>query len=411
MKTITLLAILFSLIFVASCKKELQIPNTMITINQTVKDLDITLSGTIVTENTTLASAQIQWGDLTLTNLTASEFAKFSKTHRYADAGDYRVVIETKDNLGNVVSDSLSITTQLPETSLAGIKLTMYKTSDNEILILTINLHTYQETEAKRKLNVVADVIGKMDVDFVAFQECAQHKSSPLTEGIIRTDNMALIIANLLKTKYQADYNYTWNWAHYGWDVWEEGVAVLSKHARTDFESRYISVSNSTTNLESRRVIYGAYSVANFGQLNFYSTHTHWRSSETSQEQNNQIKNIQAMVSEKEQIAGTTDLLSIVCGDFNCNPTDAAPWNEGYLTMTANGTFHDSFHEIYPAANAKPAQSQYFTIGGQITGRIDYIFVKNGTNFSIEDSQIIFKTDVAGKVPDHYGVLTKIKLL
>jgi hypothetical protein len=58
MKTITLLAILFSLIFVASCKKELQIPNTMITINQTVKDLDITLSGTIVTENTARSAAR-----------------------------------------------------------------------------------------------------------------------------------------------------------------------------------------------------------------------------------------------------------------------------------------------------------------------------------------------------------------
>jgi len=398
----------FSLIFLFSnCKKEPLAPNTMITINKTISDLDLTLSGSVSVANGTLASAQIQWGDFTITNLTASEFANFTKTHRYADASDYTVVIETKDHAGNVVNDSISVTTKFPETSLAGIKQSMYKTSDDEILILTINLHTYQETEQNLKFQRVADVIGKMDVDFVAFQECAQHKSKPLTEGIIRTDNMALIIANLLKTKYQADYNYAWNWAHYGWDVWEEGVAVLSKHARSDFESRYISSSGSTTNLESRRVIYGAYSVPNFGKLNFFSTHTHWRSSEASQDQNNQIKNIQAMVAEKEQLA----LVSIVCGDFNCNPTDDAPWNEGYLTMTANGTYLDSFYEIYPAANTKPAQSQYFTIGGQLPGRIDYIFIKRGTNFSIEDSQIIFKTDIAGKVSDHYGVLTKIKLL
>ena len=107
-------------------------------------------------------------------------------------------------------------------------------------------LHTYQENQQNEKFNMLTELIYSMDVDFIAFQECAQHKSSTVTEGIIHEDNMALIISENLSEKYGVEYNFEWGWVHYGWDVWEEGVAVLSKHALIDSESRYISSNTSS---------------------------------------------------------------------------------------------------------------------------------------------------------------------
>ena len=170
------------------------------------------------------------------------------------------------------------------------------------------------------------------------------------------------------------DYNFVWNWAHYGWDVWEEGVAILSKYPLQDSEDKYISTSTNTSNIASRKVIYGAYLIPE-GKINIFSAHTHWRTSETDEEQNKQIKNVKQMVEEKEAL--NLVIATFVCGDFNGNPTSDYPWSEGYNTMVNNGVFVDTYLEIYPDANTKPAQSIYNTIGGTYPGRIDYIFMKN----------------------------------
>ena len=112
------------------------------------------------------------------------------------------------------------------------------------------------------------------------------------------------------------------------------------------------------------------------------------------------------MVVEKESLA--PGVLSFVCGDFNGNPTSDYPWSEGYNTMMRASDYSDSFLEIYPDANRKPARSIYNTVGGDLPGRIDYIFMKKNARFKVVDSQIIFTNDVVGNVSDHYGVLTKV---
>ena len=288
---------------------------------------------------------------------------------------------------------------------LKNIKPTLLKTSDKELLILTVNLHTYQETQQDEKLNLIADLIAKMDVDFIAFQECAQNKSSVLKEGIIKEDNMALLISEKIKERHGLAYNYSWGWAHYGWDVWEEGVAVLSKHPLVESEDRYISFYTGTSNLNSRKAIYASYQTP-LGNVNFFSAHTHWRTSATDEQHNNQVNNIKSMATEKEAL--TSGAVTFVCGDFNVNPTSDYPWSEGYNTMVKNGDYSDTFLEVYPTANNKPAQSSYNTISGDFPGRIDYIFMKKNSKYKVQDSQIVFTSSVVGKVSDHYGVLTKV---
>lgn len=392
------------MLFAVSCSKD-KAPN--LNISHSIDGLQLTLTGSTYIDDGQISKLSIDWGDGEIINLQHVNFESFEKTHLYSDPSTYVVTIVVADPYGMSTSKSLSVLIDFKEIDLANIKEGMFKTSDNEYLILTINLHTYQEEMQNQKFNTITELIGKMDVDFIAFQECAQHKSSRVVDGIVREDNMALIISNNLKEKFDKDYSYVWDWTHYGWDVWEEGIAVLSKYPLIDSENRYISSNVSTTSITSRKAIYGSYQIP-AGKFNFFSTHTHWRTSEIDNEHNNQIINIQQMVDEKN--SSHPSIASFVCGDFNVNPTSDYPWSEAYHTMINNNDYIDTFREIYPDANDKPANSIYNTIGGTFPGRIDYIFMKNTSQFNVVDSQIIFTDDVVGSVSDHNGVLTKIKL-
>ena len=367
--------------------------------------LTTTLKGKISDPDGSVANVFVDWGDTKSGYLVYIDFAAISVTHTYPNPAIYNIRMVAYDNLGDSTIQSFTVNIDFRETSLAGIQQSMYKVLPNEYLVLTVNLHTYQEANQKEKFVLIADVIGKMGVDFVAFQECAQNKTTPVTTGIIRGDNMALLISDRVKEKYSTDYNFVWNWAHYGWTVWEEGIAILSKYPLVNTDERYISTYTGTADISSRKVIFGSYQTPN-GLFNLFSAHTYWRLTETDEEQNNQIKKIKSMATEKGSTIYSTP--TMICGDFNGNPTSDYPWSEGYNTMMKNNEYTDTFLDIYPNANNKPAQSNYNTVGGDFPGRIDYIFMKNNSHLRVIDSQILFTKDVVGLVSDHFGVLTKV---
>ena len=389
----------------SSCKKEESVVDPSFNIEKTIDGLEVNIHATANNAKEIISNVIVKWGDGTSTKILEDDFSKIDLDHSYSNPGNYEITISiyTKDN--KQIDQNASVIVDFNETSLENIKPELFKTSEKEYLILTINLHTYQEKQQNEKFNLITDLIGKMDVDFIVFQECAQNKNSTIVEGKIREDNMALIISKQLKEKYNIDYNYVWDWAHYGWSVWEEGIAILSKHQLIETDERYISSNTSTENITSRKAIYGSYQLQN-KKINFFSTHTHWRTSTTDEEHNNQIRNIKLMAKEKENI--NPDAITFICGDFNVNPTSDYPWSEGYNTMMLNNEYVDTFLDVYTDANNKPAQSKYNTIGGDYPGRIDYIFMKNNSDFEVTESQIIFTEDVVGRVSDHFGVLTKI---
>ena len=398
---------LANLLLLTACSKTPETANQKpsLTVSLLTDGLKVTIKGKAVDPDGTISGGVIDWGDHSFTYPAASEFAGFEISHFYASPDSCRIRVTVHDNAGDSIVQVIPVNVNFRETSLAGIKTTLFKTGGNEFLILTLNQHTYQESRQLEKLEMITGLIGKMNVDFVAFQECAQANNTPISNGIIRTDNMALLITNRLKEKFNANYNFVWNWSHYGWNVWEEGVAVLSKFPVVASEDRYISASKSTGSITSRKVIYASCQAP--GQLfNIFSAHTHWRISASDEEQNKEINNIKSMVSEKEMV--NPDAVSFVCGDFNGNPTSDFPWSEGYNTMMKTGDYSDTFFDICPGANQKPAQSIYNTVGGDLPGRIDYIFMKKDSRLQVIDSQIIFTNDIVGTVSDHFGVLTKV---
>lgn len=397
--TLLFLPLIFAALF--SCTQK----NPSVTLNYKTEGLTLDLQVSAFNDDSTISKIIIDWGDGTDEQLVDGNLNEIEKNHLYTSPATYTVFVTANDVDGRSTSKSIIVPVEFKEVVLDNIKESMFKISEDEFLLLTINLHTYQENNQIEKFDILTQVIGKMDIDFIAFQECAQNKSAKVTEGIIRKDNMALIIKDSLKQKFGKEYNFAWDWAHYGWNVWEEGIAVMSKYPMLSTDSKYISSSTSKTSITSRKTIVGSYQIPQ-GIFNLFSAHTHWRTSEADTEQNKQIKNIQQLVDEQESI--NIPLATFVCGDFNGNPTSSYPWSEGYFTMINHNEYIDSFLEIYPDANSKPTKSSYNTVSGTFPGRIDYIFMKNNPHFKIVDSQIIFTNNDVGTISDHFGVITKI---
>ena len=276
----------------------------------------------------------------------------------------------------------------------------------DELVILTLNLHTYQEANAATKLNYVADLIAAADVDLIAFQECAQSNANAIVTNVkgydIRSDNMVKLIVDRLKNLYGKDYkNYLWNWAHYGWSTWEEGVAVVGKagYSMTAYESKYVSTGTTKSDINSRIAVYGAFQVTGFGLINFFSTHISYV--DASNPQSTQTAQIQALKTFVNGKKTASPFATIICGDFNMGYNSA-----GYKIMMTNKDYTDAYLKV----TAKGANDTSI-VGG---GRIDYQFVDTNSGIvpvsvqkvfvQIESYDTVFK-----QVSDHYGMLIRYR--
>lgn len=277
---------------------------------------------------------------------------------------------------------------------------------DDELVVLTLNLHTYQEADARAKLGRVAEVIARLRPDFVCLQECAQHSSAALIEDpravpgeavdAIRADNMAHLIAGDLAERFGIETRYTFSWAHYGWDVWQEGLAVMTPHPVVGTEQRFISQLTTRNNINSRKAVLLAAEVPGHGRIHAFSTHTSWGPTQAEQ-----LRRLSAWVIEEEEAVGP--LATVVAGDFNA---DAGGDGYGLLVDPLVGGLRDSYAEANPRGFSDP------TFPGDAS-RIDYIFSRRAGPLRAKTSQIYFRyvPTLGGRVSDHYGVVTRFRVV
>ncbi|MGX7030206.1 endonuclease/exonuclease/phosphatase family protein [Vagococcus zengguangii] len=266
--------------------------------------------------------------------------------------------------------------------------------------LLTLNIHSWLETEPLKKLQQLAQVISKQNYSLVALQEVNQLITSPLAKTdeyfcptdeaqmMIKTDNFALLLVERLKELGQ---HYYWGWAynHIGYDKYEEGVALLSKTPLTT-QQLTISESHEPTDYRTRTVLIGQTELDNHS-LTIVSGHYSWWLDEHTgfayewQTLTNQLP--------------TSDCL-LLAGDFN-NPAHLP--DEGYeLIMASPLTLTDAFIEA-------PATYGEFTVEKNIDGwqnntqqlRIDFIF---GHNIKFNTYQIKFDGKDSPVVSDHFGI-------
>ena len=158
--------------------------------------------------------------------------------------------------------------------------------SRDKLRMLTLNTHSLMEEDNAFCLRTLADAIVRERVDVVALQEVNQSADAPAVETAllvssnfvpceretpIRTDNFALALARLLAAQDQRFY-WTWAYAHRGYRVYEEGVALFSRTPITGLASCCVS----TPQGRCRRKIAGIRTQALASEGWFYSVHMGW---------------------------------------------------------------------------------------------------------------------------------------
>ncbi|MGB2079679.1 MAG: exodeoxyribonuclease III, partial [Vibrio sp.] len=100
--------------------------------------------------------------------------------------------------------------------------------------VLTLNTHSWQEENQLEKLETLTHAILEQDFDVIALQEVNQHQSSALIhEPIpsntgIKQGNYAYLLQKKL-ARLGAKYHLCWDYVHQSYDVYEEGLAFLTK--------------------------------------------------------------------------------------------------------------------------------------------------------------------------------------
>ncbi|GEM_PF-6121191 len=138
--------------------------------------------------------------------------------------------------------------------------------------ILTLNLHTWQEEDAHEKLNRVADLIARLNLEVVVFQECGQHQEAvpgqttaaawQAPEDTLFQDepgglegNAAWLVQERLQRVHGLRYFFVWSWAHIGFGEYQEGSAVLTRWPITSVGRAVVSAEKDPSSPSRRQLV------------------------------------------------------------------------------------------------------------------------------------------------------------
>lgn len=255
--------------------------------------------------------------------------------------------------------------------------------------LLTLNCHSWQEDNQLEKIKYLAKVIKEKQYDVIALQEVSQRISSKEIEGNIKEDNFARILLEELNNIDEYKYRFIWDYSHIGYDIYEEGLCIFTKHNINKSNSFYISQSDDKKNYRSRNIISITLNI-NGEEIDFYSCHTGWWNDE-----------IEPFKYQADELIKRIDnsKLSFIMGDFNNN---ALVRNEGYDYLIDKG-FIDTY-------NISEVCDNGITVKGEIAGwesqkeekRLDLILVNK--QIEIKTSKVIFNGQNKKIISDHYGV-------
>jgi len=258
-----------------------------------------------------------------------------------------------------------------------------------QLKILILNLHCYQEKNQDEKFTIIAKAINELDIDIVCLQEVAEYWKDG--EGDWES-NSAKIINDRLPTPFHLHTD----WSHLGFDKYREGVAILSRFPLTNHESMYVSDSNDIYDIHSRKVVKAEVNVPCFGSINVFSAHLSWLEDGFQQQfqqlhhwaKNAHTKNTQA---------------TMLCGDFNITAGSS-----GYELVVDSDHYEDQFL----AANDQDAFKKIFRVNDahwhkllSDDYRIDYIFMNKDSKLQVSSAKVLFTDQDYGMVSDHCGYL------
>ncbi|OIU70443.1 endonuclease/exonuclease/phosphatase family protein [Rossellomorea aquimaris] len=255
--------------------------------------------------------------------------------------------------------------------------------------LLTLNCHSWQEDNQLEKISVLARKIAEKSYDVIALQEVSQLIESENVSGIIKKDNFALVLLGELERHGVTDYRLVWDFAHIGYDVYEEGVAILTKHDIVEEHRFFISKSHDQSYWKTRKIV-GATLSYHGRPLSFYSCHLGWWEDEEEPFQYQADSLLEGI---------STESPAFLMGDFNNN---AHVRDEGYDYLLRKG-LEDTFE-------LAAERDDGVTVEGEIAGwdenkvdlRIDLVLANE--RFDVASSRVVFNGENEDVVSDHYGV-------
>lgn len=278
--------------------------------------------------------------------------------------------------------------------------------------ILTLNIHSHPRKQDKqlyhRNITLFSKYIVDNEVDVIAIQESSQTDAEkevskellgsfvPSCEDtVIKEDNCTYLISKKIK-ELDCCYHWTWCYAKIGYDIYNEGLSIMSRHPILDAEEFYISKVQDVHNWKTRKVI-GVKLLINGKEQWFYSVHMGWWNDEDERF----IPQMQKLHKILETKKGNVFLM----GDFNSRSDIRG---EGYDYVKDLG-----WKDTYEMAKNKDGKN---TVLGKIDGwkdgdidgmRIDYIWSKK--EIPVVSSKIVFSGKTEEIISDHFGVMITVE--
>ncbi|WP_181319370.1 endonuclease/exonuclease/phosphatase family protein [Photobacterium kishitanii] len=266
--------------------------------------------------------------------------------------------------------------------------------------LLTLNTHSWQEDNQLQKLDIVAQAIIEQHCDVIALQEVNQHHLSTviseqtLSNHPVREDNYGYLLQQKL-AELGHHYQLTWDFVHQSYDVYQEGLAFLTRlpiieHQVIDLNDHY-----DESNWKHRRAV-RIKVVYQHREIDFYNCHCGWWNDKESLFTDH-LNRITAVLSSR---------LSFLLGDFN-NPSHIR--NEGY-----DYTLQCNLYDCYSISESKDTGT---TVIKNIDGwqkntqalRLDYIF--SNQKVAVMQHRVIFNDDFYEAVSDHFGIIMDVTIV
>jgi len=330
--------------------------------------------------------------------------------------------------------------------------------------LLTLNTHSHIEPNYKKKMDIFVQAVLEKQPDIIALQEVNQTRDAAVVSGalyekevpenvvshifeknsvvsaekaeryipcgdaiVLREDNYVYCAAQML-AGFGCPYFYTWLPIKCGYDIYDEGIALMSR--KRILFTKTFTISNSTdyNNWKTRKIL--GISVEGVNGY-FYSVHMGWwddkeepfalqwenlqkhitMCAKTQMQMKTQTKEKIEMQAQTEMAIYTENDVKEkspiwLMGDFN-SPDNIK--GESYDLILKSG-----WTDTYMVAKEKDAG---ITVCGDIDGwhgrenampdmRMDFIFNNNGQK--VKKSEVMFNGKNYAQVSDHNGILVTI---
>ena len=264
-----------------------------------------------------------------------------------------------------------------------------YAAQRNNLKVLALNLHCYQEADQDAKLSRIAQAIDELGIDIVCLQEVAEHWNDGHGDWPSNT-------ARIIHERVRGTYHLCTDWSHRGFDRYREGVAILSRYPFLRTEAQYVSASQDPYDIHARKVLFGRVNVPGAGHVNLFSAHLSWWSNGFRE----QFDTLRAWA-DRLHTRGTA--ATLLCGDFNI-----AAHSEGYAHVVETSDYEDQFlkatnRTAFDAVYRRRKKGWQRALDGD--GRIDFVLMKRTGKLRPIAAQRVFNDDSYGHVSDHEGFL------